>query len=136
LEMYRRLTIFRIVLVLDAVVLHSISRTTTRTILAPCVWRPTVADPTLYHCSFIQDLTKKMNVQHRTLNVQHRILYSVYLKKRLSNTRRTRRASAGAAGAPPQRQALARRVRCASESTLRNSAVFRSRLQRDSLVLK
>jgi hypothetical protein len=42
-------------------------------------------------------------------------MYSAYLKKIRSNTRR-------------------KHLRCASESTLRNSTVFRSRLQRDSLV--
>ena len=40
-----------------------------------------------------------MNIEHRTLNVQHRILYSVNLKiKRLNNPRRTLRA--GDSGAP------------------------------------
>ena len=53
-----------------------------------------------------------MNIEHRTLNVQHRIMNSVNLEKTEQ-----------------------------SESTLRNStvqysAVFRSLLQRDSLVLK
>jgi hypothetical protein len=51
-----------------------------------------------------------MNVEHRTLNVQHRILNSVNLK----NTEHH------AAYTPLQRQALARRVRCVIESTIRN----------------
>jgi hypothetical protein len=42
--------------------------------------------------------------EHRTLNVQHRILYSVYFEKRINDTPR-------------------KRLRCASETTLRNSAV-------------
>ncbi len=67
-----------------------------------------------------------MNIEHRTLNVQHRIMNSVCrepfcrtvnLKKILINTRR-------------------KRLRCASGSTQQNSAVFRLRLQRDTLVLK
>jgi hypothetical protein len=43
-----------------------------------------------------------MNIEHRTLNVQHRIMYSVH-KKRLNTTRRGR-------------------LRCASESTTRISS--------------
>ena len=67
-----------------------------------------------------------MNIEHRTLNVQHRIMNSVNLRKRLSNIRRTHRASAGAAGAP----ALHERIYTSKLS------VFRSRLQSGSLVLK
>jgi hypothetical protein len=31
-----------------------------------------------------------MNIEHRTLNVQHRILYTINLKTVLNNTRRNR----------------------------------------------
>jgi hypothetical protein len=100
--------------------------------------------------SFIRRVNSKMNIEHRTLNVQHRIMYSVYLKKRLRNTRHKRqRCASEHRTLNVQRRIMNsvylkkrlsstrhKRLRCASESTLRNSAVFRSRLQRDSLVLK
>ena len=36
---------------------------------------------TLPLASFIRWVNEKMNIEHRTLNVQHRIMYSVNLKK-------------------------------------------------------
>jgi hypothetical protein len=58
----------------------------------------------------------RLNVEHRTLNVQHRILYSVNFEKTEQH----------AAQAPALRERI-------HDSKF---PVFRSRLQRDSLVLK
>jgi len=68
-----------------------------------------------------------MNIEHRTLNVQHRIMYSVNLKKRLSKANLPFEIQFGCL-----RQAQ-------DPSTSRGApqaAVFRSRLQRGWLVLK
>ncbi len=62
-----------------------------------------------------------MNIEHRTLNVQHRIMYSANLKKILSKAN------------------LPNKILLSLDhvfSVIQYSAVFRSRLQRDSLVLK
>jgi len=56
---------------------------------------------TLALVSFIPEVNSKMNIEHRTLNVQRRIMYSINLKNLLSNTRR-------------------KRLRCASGSILLN----------------
>ena len=94
------------------------------------------------------DLIEKETNEHRTLNVQHRIMYSVNLKKTEQH----------AAYSSRRRLTQRERLRYASESTLRNSsdqystrlpstgaqaecsssqvAVFRSCLQRDSVFIK
>jgi hypothetical protein len=59
-----------------------------------------------------------MNIEHRTSNVQHRIMYSVNLKK------------------TEQAYSAEKATEARSEYTQQNSAAFRSRLQRDSLALK
>jgi len=70
-----------------------------------------------------------MNIEHRTSNVQHRIMYSVNLKKTEQH----------AAHSPYRHLTHRERLRCMSESTLRDSsdqysAVFKS-LHSDLLVL-
>ena len=64
-----------------------------------------------------------MNIEHRTLNVQHRIMYSVYFIKKTERSDSTLRHSTFD-------------ILRFCGSLFSGSAVFRSRLQRDSLVLK